>query len=169
MKRLSHCWTKLSSWFPLSSRWVSSCACSGKLFACFWVELQPHNLTQVVRFAILSLNFSSFAFLSFRNKIALDATQALFLLVAEKSMSCMSSSMGEVYTRYSDTDGFLYITYASQEMFGAPQPAARPPCWAWKQIKWTEHWTNGGDTTQPDRGKKGQTEPSWHCFCPVFF
>ncbi|XP_051276901.1 uncharacterized protein map1lc3cl [Dicentrarchus labrax] len=63
-----------------------------------------------------------------RNKIALDSTQALFLLVAEKSMSCMSSSMGEVYSRHRDTDGFLYITYASQEMFGAPQPAARPPC-----------------------------------------
>ncbi|KAG7230404.1 hypothetical protein INR49_024510 [Caranx melampygus] len=59
-----------------------------------------------------------------RNKIALDPTQALFLLVAERSMSCMSSSMGEVYSRYSDADGFLYITYASQEMFGAPQP----PC-----------------------------------------
>lgn len=63
-----------------------------------------------------------------RNKIALDSTQALFLLVAEKSMSCMSSSMGEVYSRYRDTDGFLYITYASQEMFGAPPPAAGPPC-----------------------------------------
>ncbi|KAM8732636.1 microtubule-associated proteins 1A/1B light chain 3C [Acanthopagrus latus] len=63
-----------------------------------------------------------------RNKIDLDSTQALFLLVAEKSMSCMSSSMREVYSRYRDTDGFLYITYASQEMFGAPRPAASPPC-----------------------------------------
>lgn len=59
----------------------------------------------------------------------MDSTQALFLLVAEKSMSCMSSSMGEVYSHHSDTDGFLYITYASQEMFGAPGPAAL------KQIK----------------------------------
>uniref|UniRef100_A0A3Q1GG79 Microtubule-associated protein 1 light chain 3 gamma, like n=1 Tax=Acanthochromis polyacanthus TaxID=80966 RepID=A0A3Q1GG79_9TELE len=66
--------------------------------------------------------------LPFRNKIALDSTQALFLLVAEKSMSCMSSSMGEVYSQHRDTDGFLYITYASQEMFGAAHPAARPPC-----------------------------------------
>lgn len=76
------------------------------------------------------LNHLFLAFLSVRNKIALDSTQALFLLVAEKSMSCMSSSMGEVYSLYRDTDGFLYITYASQEMFGAPPPAARPPCWA---------------------------------------
>lgn len=35
-------------------------------------------------------------------------------------MSCMSSSMGDIYSRHRDTDGFLYITYASQEMFGAP-------------------------------------------------
>ncbi|XP_056295483.1 microtubule-associated proteins 1A/1B light chain 3C [Pseudoliparis swirei] len=63
-----------------------------------------------------------------RNKFSLESTQALFLLVAEKSMSCMSSSMGEVYSHHSDTDGFLYITYASQEVFGAPPPAARPPC-----------------------------------------
>uniref|UniRef100_A0A8C2X2R3 Microtubule-associated protein 1 light chain 3 gamma, like n=1 Tax=Cyclopterus lumpus TaxID=8103 RepID=A0A8C2X2R3_CYCLU len=63
----------------------------------------------------------------FRNKISLESTQALFLLVAEKSMSCMSSSMREVYSHHSDTDGFLYITYASQEVFGAPQPAARSP------------------------------------------
>lgn len=59
-----------------------------------------------------------------RNKIALDSTQALFLLVAEKSMSCMSSSMGEVYSHHRDTDGFLYITYASQEIFGG----GPPPC-----------------------------------------
>lgn len=62
-----------------------------------------------------------------RNKIDLEATQALFLLVAEKSMSCMSSSMGEIYSLYSDQDGFLYITYASQEVFGAPQTPERPP------------------------------------------
>ncbi|KAM6953548.1 microtubule-associated protein 1 light chain 3 gamma [Aplochiton taeniatus] len=53
-----------------------------------------------------------------RSKIDLGPTQSLFLLVSEKSMSCMSSSMGEVYSRHRDTDGFLYITYASQEMFG---------------------------------------------------
>lgn len=83
------------------------------------------------------LNLSC-AFFS-RNKIALDSTQALFLLVAEKSMSCMSSSMGEVYSHYRDTDGFLYITYASQEMFGAPLPAAGPPCWAKRAdiMNWT--------------------------------
>lgn len=58
------------------------------------------------------------ASLSVRNKIDLDSSKTLFLLVAEKSMSCMSSSMGDIYSHHRDADGFLYITYASQEMFG---------------------------------------------------
>uniref|UniRef100_A0A3B3V0Z5 Microtubule-associated protein 1 light chain 3 gamma, like n=1 Tax=Poecilia latipinna TaxID=48699 RepID=A0A3B3V0Z5_9TELE len=61
-----------------------------------------------------------------RNKIALDGTQTLFLLVAERSMSSMSSSMGDIYSRFRDADGFLYITYASQEAFGAPRSADEP-------------------------------------------
>ncbi|KAF3693973.1 Microtubule-associated proteins 1A/1B light chain 3C [Channa argus] len=76
--------------------------------------LVPYELTLGQFFCLLS-------------KIAQDSSQALFLLVAEKSMSCMSSSMGDIYSRYSDADGFLYITYASQEMFGAAQSADRPP------------------------------------------
>ncbi|XP_028816793.1 microtubule-associated proteins 1A/1B light chain 3C-like [Denticeps clupeoides] len=53
-----------------------------------------------------------------RSKIDLDASQVLYLLVSEKSLSCMSASMGEVYSQYRDPDGFLYMTYASQDMFG---------------------------------------------------
>ncbi|XP_041931007.1 microtubule-associated proteins 1A/1B light chain 3C isoform X2 [Alosa alosa] len=53
-----------------------------------------------------------------RSKIDLDSTQALYLLVSEKHMTCMTASMGEVYSQYRDQDGFLYMTYASQDMFG---------------------------------------------------
>ncbi|KAL2077477.1 hypothetical protein ACEWY4_026981 [Coilia grayii] len=53
-----------------------------------------------------------------RSKIDLDSTQALYLLVSERHMTCMTASMGEVYSQYSDPDGFLYMTYASQDMFG---------------------------------------------------
>ncbi|KAL0973875.1 hypothetical protein UPYG_G00212300 [Umbra pygmaea] len=61
-----------------------------------------------------------------RSKIELEPTQALYLLVSEKSMSCMSCSMGEVYSQYSDPDGFLYLTYASQDMFGGDTDATPP-------------------------------------------
>ncbi|XP_073778324.1 microtubule-associated protein 1 light chain 3 gamma [Danio rerio] len=53
-----------------------------------------------------------------RSKIALEASQALYLLVSGKNMSCLSASMGEVYSQFRDPDGFLYMTYASQDMFG---------------------------------------------------
>ncbi|XP_051513886.1 microtubule-associated proteins 1A/1B light chain 3C-like isoform X1 [Myxocyprinus asiaticus] len=53
-----------------------------------------------------------------RSKIALEASQALYLLISGKNMSCLSANMGEVYSQYRDPDGFLYITYASQDMFG---------------------------------------------------
>ncbi|XP_042562579.1 microtubule-associated proteins 1A/1B light chain 3C [Clupea harengus] len=53
-----------------------------------------------------------------RSKIDLDSSQALYLLVSENHMTCLTASMGEVYSQYSDQDGFLYMTYASQDMFG---------------------------------------------------
>ncbi|XP_010896662.1 microtubule-associated proteins 1A/1B light chain 3C isoform X1 [Esox lucius] len=61
-----------------------------------------------------------------RSKIDLESTQALYLLVSEKSMSSMSCSMGEIYSQYRDPDGFLYITYASQDMFGGDTDATPP-------------------------------------------
>ncbi|XP_052471167.1 microtubule-associated proteins 1A/1B light chain 3C-like [Carassius gibelio] len=53
-----------------------------------------------------------------RSKMALEASQALYLLISGKNVSCLSASMGEVYSQFRDPDGFLYITYASQDMFG---------------------------------------------------
>lgn len=75
----------------------------------------------------------------------------------------MSSSMGEVYSLYRDTDGFLYITYASQEMFGAP--TAGLPSWAPEKIKLTEPqdrwwWHHAGKL-----GQQGKTETRPVCLC----
>ncbi|XP_048885175.1 microtubule-associated proteins 1A/1B light chain 3C [Brienomyrus brachyistius] len=62
-----------------------------------------------------------------RSKVDLGPTQTLYLMVSDHSMSCMSASMGEIYTQYRDPDGFLYLTYASQDMFGGGAASA-PPC-----------------------------------------
>lgn len=34
-------------------------------------------------------------------------------------MISLSLTLAEVYNEYAGTDGFLYVTYASQEVFGA--------------------------------------------------
>uniref|UniRef100_A0A8D2P0F8 Microtubule associated protein 1 light chain 3 gamma n=1 Tax=Zosterops lateralis melanops TaxID=1220523 RepID=A0A8D2P0F8_ZOSLA len=57
-----------------------------------------------------------------RSRMALTATQAFYLLVNNKSLASMSLTMAEVYRDYKDEDGFVYMTYASQEMFGCLLP-----------------------------------------------
>uniref|UniRef100_A0A674JET1 Microtubule associated protein 1 light chain 3 gamma n=1 Tax=Terrapene triunguis TaxID=2587831 RepID=A0A674JET1_9SAUR len=53
-----------------------------------------------------------------RNRMALSSTQSFYLLVdGSRSLVSMSLTMAEVYTLNQDEDGFLYMTYASQEMF----------------------------------------------------
>uniref|UniRef100_A0A8D2IFL3 Autophagy-related protein n=1 Tax=Varanus komodoensis TaxID=61221 RepID=A0A8D2IFL3_VARKO len=50
--------------------------------------------------------------------LSLMATQAFYLLVNDKNVPCPSWTILEVYHHNKDEDGFLYMTYTSQEMFG---------------------------------------------------
>ncbi|XP_067901587.1 microtubule-associated proteins 1A/1B light chain 3C-like [Heterodontus francisci] len=54
-----------------------------------------------------------------RNRLALSPNQAFYLVVKNRSVSNMYATIAELDQEFKDSDGFLYISYASQEMFGA--------------------------------------------------
>lgn len=54
-----------------------------------------------------------------RNRMQLGSTQAFYLLVNNRSILSLSKTMAEVYSEHQDDDGFLHVTYASQEVFGS--------------------------------------------------
>uniref|UniRef100_A0A3Q3FH56 Microtubule-associated protein 1 light chain 3 gamma n=1 Tax=Labrus bergylta TaxID=56723 RepID=A0A3Q3FH56_9LABR len=68
--------------------------------------LVPHELTMTQFVTII------------RNRMALLPTQAFYLLINNSGLASMSLTMAQVYKDHQDEDGFLYMTYASQEVFG---------------------------------------------------
>lgn len=53
-----------------------------------------------------------------RNRMQIGSNKAIFFLINNRSMVSLSKSLAEVYAENRHEDGFLYIQYASQEVFG---------------------------------------------------
>ena len=53
-----------------------------------------------------------------RKKLNMDKEDALFFLVNGKKTLTGADSMLEIYNKYKDEDGFLYIAYAAEEIWG---------------------------------------------------
>lgn len=68
--------------------------------------LVPQELT-MLNFAII-----------IKNRLQVPTSRAFYFVINNQSMASTSKTIAEVYKEHKDEDGFLYMTYASQEMFG---------------------------------------------------
>ena len=53
-----------------------------------------------------------------RNRLKMDEKEALFFLANGKTSLAGNFTIREIYDKYKDEDGFLYIAYSSQEVWG---------------------------------------------------
>ena len=53
-----------------------------------------------------------------RKQIKLEPTQSLFLFIDNSVIPYTIATIGEIYDKYVDSDGFLYMIYSTQETYG---------------------------------------------------
>tara|TARA_B100000674_G_C37349734_1_gene693561 strand:+ start:185 stop:541 length:357 start_codon:yes stop_codon:yes gene_type:complete len=54
-----------------------------------------------------------------RKRIKLKEAEALFIYVGDSTLAATSIKMSELYDKHKDPDGFLYLTYCSENTFGS--------------------------------------------------
>jgi microtubule-associated protein 1 light chain len=53
-----------------------------------------------------------------RNRLNVTGNHAFYLIINKRTMASMTETIGKLYCTEHDEDGFMYVTYASQEAFG---------------------------------------------------
>jgi len=83
----------------------------------FHKELSLHPLDKTKFLVPQEITMSQFITI-IRNRLQLNSQQALYLLVSNRNLASLSRPLSQIYRDYRDEDGFLYVTFASQEVFG---------------------------------------------------
>ncbi|KAL1501974.1 hypothetical protein ABEB36_007192 [Hypothenemus hampei] len=83
----------------------------------YWKEHQLPELNKSKFLVPQDITMAQFQSI-IRNRMQMGQNQALYLLVNERSMLSLSLTLGQVYSEHAGPNGFLHITYASQEVFG---------------------------------------------------
>jgi len=64
------------------------------------------------------LTIGQFMLTALRQRLKVTSEKALFIFVGENQIPPTAATIKEVYDKYKDEDGFLYITYAGENTFG---------------------------------------------------
>ena len=75
-----------------------------------------NNLKQTKFLVEKDMKFKNFVYI-IRKNIKLDKSQSLFILVNNTLASC-NQTFSEIYELHKNIDGFLYVTYTSENTFG---------------------------------------------------
>ena len=54
-----------------------------------------------------------------RRRLFIKPEEALFIFIDNKTIPSINANIGSVYNEYKDKDGFLYLTYAKENVFGS--------------------------------------------------
>lgn len=63
------------------------------------------------------LTMSQFLYV-IRNRMKLSPEKAIFLFIDNSTIPSSSATILNIYSQYKDSDGFLYITYSGENVFG---------------------------------------------------
>lgn len=53
-----------------------------------------------------------------RKNLKLDSSKTIFLIINNNIIPQTTATLGEIYDKYADPDGFLYITFSDEQIFG---------------------------------------------------
>ena len=63
------------------------------------------------------LSVSNFMYV-IRKRIKISSEKSIYLFVNEKVIPATSQQLGQLYEKYANDDGFLYVRYAGESTFG---------------------------------------------------